>query len=343
MQKLLIATNNQGKVLEFHELLKGLPYALVTPKELGIKLDVEENGATYRENARIKAEAFALGANDYLVKLPDRLEVVARIRHHSKGYINMLQKNEAHRALESSQKVLAEDLALAADYVKSLLPAPLQEPLKTSWLYVPSMELGGDAFGYHWQDQEHFAMYLLDVCGHGVGAALLSVSVMNLLRARALPGVDFNRPDEVLSALSSAFQMERQNNMYFTIWYGIYDKTRRELVCASGGHPPVILVGPEASVTTLQAEGAIIGGWAGAKYQCLCAKIPPGSRLYAFTDGIFEIEKPDGKFWQFEDFVRLLADSTPGEPGTERIIRHVRQVRGKDIFDDDITLVEVLF
>ena len=59
MQKLLIATNNQGKVLEFHELLKGLPYALVTPKELGIKLDVEENGATYRENARIKAEAFA--------------------------------------------------------------------------------------------------------------------------------------------------------------------------------------------------------------------------------------------------------------------------------------------
>ncbi len=59
MQKLLIATNNQGKVLEFHELLKGLPYELVTPKQLGIKLDVEESGTAYLENARIKAAAFA--------------------------------------------------------------------------------------------------------------------------------------------------------------------------------------------------------------------------------------------------------------------------------------------
>ncbi len=59
MQKLLIATNNQGKVLEFQELFKGLPYELVTPKQLGIKLDVEESGTTYRENARIKAAAFA--------------------------------------------------------------------------------------------------------------------------------------------------------------------------------------------------------------------------------------------------------------------------------------------
>ncbi len=58
MPKLLIATNNQGKVREFQELLQGLPYELVTPKELGIRLDVEENGKTYQENARIKAAAF---------------------------------------------------------------------------------------------------------------------------------------------------------------------------------------------------------------------------------------------------------------------------------------------
>lgn len=59
MQTLLIATNNQGKVREFQELLRGLPYELVTPKDLGIKLDVEESGKTYQENARIKAVAFA--------------------------------------------------------------------------------------------------------------------------------------------------------------------------------------------------------------------------------------------------------------------------------------------
>ena len=52
-----------------------------------------------KEEPTVKAEAFALGANDYIVKLPDRLELLARIRYHSKGYINLLQRNEAYEAL----------------------------------------------------------------------------------------------------------------------------------------------------------------------------------------------------------------------------------------------------
>ena len=51
-----------------------------------------------KEEATTKAKAFAVGANDYLVKLPDRIELLARIRYHSKGYINLLQRNEAYRA-----------------------------------------------------------------------------------------------------------------------------------------------------------------------------------------------------------------------------------------------------
>jgi XTP/dITP diphosphohydrolase len=77
MQKLLIATNNQGKVREFQELLQGLPYELVTPKELGIKLDVEENGKTYQENARIKAEAFARASGLLTLSDDSGLEVDA--------------------------------------------------------------------------------------------------------------------------------------------------------------------------------------------------------------------------------------------------------------------------
>ena len=79
---------------------------------------------------------------------------------------------------------LNEELAEAADYVKSMLPEPISEgPVKTDWKFVPSTSLGGDAFGYHWIDGDHFAIYLLDVSGHGVGAALLSVSVMRALHS----------------------------------------------------------------------------------------------------------------------------------------------------------------
>ncbi|MFM8411826.1 MAG: response regulator, partial [Alphaproteobacteria bacterium] len=175
-----------------------------------------------KEEATTKADAFAAGANDYLVKLPDRIELVARIRHHSRGYIHLLQRNDAYAKLLASQQALAAELGEAADYVRSLLPAPLSGPIESAWEFVPSTSLGGDSLGHHWIDDDHLAVYVLDVCGHGVGAALLSVSAMNVLGTRTLPGVDFRDPAAVLAALNDAFQMDRQNEMYFTIWYGVY-------------------------------------------------------------------------------------------------------------------------
>jgi sigma-B regulation protein RsbU (phosphoserine phosphatase) len=80
-----------------------------------------------KEEPVTKAEAFGLGANDYLVKLPDPVELIARVRHHSGGYIAQLERNEAFAALERSQKALARELAQAAAYVRSLLPEPVAD------------------------------------------------------------------------------------------------------------------------------------------------------------------------------------------------------------------------
>ena len=203
-----------------------------------------------KEEPKIKAEAFGLGANDYIVKLPDRLELLARIRYHSKGYINLLQRNEAYRALQASQNLLAKDVAQAAKYVYSLLPEKLKKgDIRTDWRFIPSAELGGDSFGYDWVDDDHFAFYLLDVSGHGVGAALLSVSALNALRSQSLPQTDFRDPGQVLTALNKAFPMEQQNGLFFTIWYGIYHRPTRRLDYAGGGHPPALLLtGPDRRV-----------------------------------------------------------------------------------------------
>jgi sigma-B regulation protein RsbU (phosphoserine phosphatase) len=73
-----------------------------------------------KEEPATKAEAFAAGANDYLVKLPDPVELIARIRYHSGGYIALLQRNQAFAALEESQNALAAELNEAADYVRCL-------------------------------------------------------------------------------------------------------------------------------------------------------------------------------------------------------------------------------
>src|SRR5205823_2247965 len=139
-----------------------------------------------------------------------KVELIARIRYHSRGYIALLERNEAYRKLAESQQLLAEEVAQAARYVESLLPRPLSEgPVRVDWRFIPSTWLGGDSFGYHWLDDDHFAVYLLDVSGHGVGASLLSVSAMNVLRSQALPNTDFRDPGQVLRGLSATFQMEK--------------------------------------------------------------------------------------------------------------------------------------
>jgi sigma-B regulation protein RsbU (phosphoserine phosphatase) len=299
-----------------------------------------------KEEPAVKAEAFALGANDYIVKLPDRLELVARVRYHSRGYIALEERNEAFAALQASQQVLANDIATAARYVRSLLPPPCEEgPIRADWRFIPSATLGGDAFGYHALDAEHFAVYLLDVCGHGVGAALLSVSALNAIRSEALPATDFHDPGAVLAALNRAFPMERQNDMFFTIWYGVHHAPSGTLRWAGGGHPPAMLLEPGASrPRLLDSDGPLIGAVDGLEFDSSEAPVPPGSRLFVYSDGAFEIGLPDGGMWAFDEFVATLTAPPAGaESPMDRLVTHVRGISGREDFNDDFSMVELRF
>ena len=299
-----------------------------------------------KEEPAVKAEAFAQGANDYIVKLPDRLELAARIRHHSRGYVALVERNEAFTALQASQQTLANDIATAAAYVRSLLPAPLDDgAVRADWRFIPSAALGGDAFGYHALDADHFAVYLLDVCGHGVGAALLSVSALNAIRSEALPQTDFHDPGAVLAALNKAFPMERQNDMFFTIWYGVYHLPTRRLRWAGGGHPPAVLVGPDgAPPRLLDSDGPLIGAVDGLDFNSSEADVPAGARLFVYSDGAFEISRPDGSMWPFGEFLEALVAPPRGpENPIDSLVSVIRGVACRDDFNDDFSMVELAF
>lgn len=301
-----------------------------------------------KEDPKVKAEAFALGANDYIVKLPDRLELIARIRYHSSAYIRLLERNEAFKKLAESQKILEGELAEAAGYVRSLLPAPMQGVINTDWRFIPSTQLGGDAFGYHWLDDRYFAIYLLDVCGHGVGAALLSISVINVLRSYSLPRANFHDPSSVLKELNLAFQMENHNDMFFTIWYGVYDKETHQILYASGGHPPAILMtGPsvdQVSLHQLKTPGIVIGGFPDAHFENGSCQIEKFNRLFIFSDGVFEILKQNGEMMTFDEFKNLLL-KMPMTEGLELnfIVDQVQNISGKNTFVDDFSLLQATF
>ena len=124
---------------------------------------------------------------------------------------------ETQRALVESQQHLSHELEQAARYVRSRLPRPMGGEVASDWRFIPSQTLGGDIFDYYWVDGDHLVAYLVDASGHGVGSALLSTSVMDVLRTHALPDTDVRDPGAVLTALNAAFQMTDHGNKYFTI------------------------------------------------------------------------------------------------------------------------------
>ena len=169
----------------------------------------------------------AMPAPTMLRRRSSRRDRVARAR---KSHLTDVSLRAMRTAGDERAVGQQRDLERAANYVQSLLAQPIDEgPLRTEWMFRPSARLGGDAFGCDRLDGQTFAVYLFDVCGHGIGAAMHSVSVLNVLRQRAVPGADLRNPREVLTSLNAMFQMDSHDGQYFTMWYGVYDTDARLL------------------------------------------------------------------------------------------------------------------
>jgi sigma-B regulation protein RsbU (phosphoserine phosphatase) len=290
------------------------------------------------------ARCIALGAEDYLPKSFDPILLKARISAclSKKHYRDQEQKYI--KALLESQRQLERELAEAADYVKDLLPKPPADgPFRAEWIFQPSTKLGGDCFDYHWAGPDKLVIFLLDVSGHGIGAALLSVSVMNVLRSQVLPQTDFTNPAAVLGALNQNFQMETQNNMYFTIWYGVWTPSTGDLDFACAGAPPAVLLPPDGEPVELGTPDMIIGVDPEYTYVNRRVTTVPGSRMYLFSDGVYEVRKTGGTMMTFREFTDLLAyqsrlasQSTVGD-----VLQQIQGLAGADHFDDDFSLLEI--
>jgi len=241
---------------------------------------------------------------------------------------------------------LQRDLAKARNYVTSLLPAPIVAgPIRTDWCFQPSTQLGGDAFSYGRLDDEHVLAYLIDVSGHGVGAAMHSVTVLNVLRQRALPNTDFRDPSQVLASLNSTFQMDDHDGMYFTAWYGVYALRERRLAYASAGHHAGYLYAPGRPPAALRTPGLMIGGAPAARYATDTVEVPPGAALYLFSDGVFEVTaRDDGRQCGLDDFLPLLAGAAAAVPGeSARVHEAVRALAKPGPLDDDFSLLLIQF
>ncbi len=244
---------------------------------------------------------------------------------------------------------LQDEMRKAAEYVESVLPADLHGPVEVTSRYLPALELGGDWFHYRWLDDDHLKVYLIDVSGHGIRPALLSMSVHNLMRSDSLPTSDLLEPDRVLDKLNSLFRMDEQGDSYFTIWYGVYQVSTRTLRYACAGHPPALLLnrdGGGVTVSRLSTQAWPIGMFPDADYTCRSQSVPRGGQLLLYSDGAFELpfDSATGAPWSQESFVALVAElAAQPDWSLDDLLTRLRALSPSGDFDDDCALVLLTF
>lgn len=289
-------------------------------------------------------EGMEAGADDFLSKPWDQNELHARLRAGIR-IIELEQDLEQRNSeLGTAHALMKKDLAAAVDYVMSLIPEANLDPVAFDWRYIPSSDLGGDTFGYHRIDDRKIALYLVDVTGHGLDSALLSVSIINVLRLGALPDTDFRDPGAVLYGLNERFQGPEQGGKLFTIWYGVIDIEHRILSWAGGGHPDAILLQSDKEPTLLPSTGLMMGVLRGEHFETLSRPLSAGARIYMYSDGVYEITQSSGKIWSQPELVDYISRCRDNEPGImDNILAYVRELRGSSTLEDDFTIVEAIY
>jgi phosphoserine phosphatase RsbU/P len=280
----------------------------------------------------------------------NKLETLARLAamvEHELGMVGLIRTQrellETKTQLITAQTQLAHELSEAAAYVKSLLPAPLEGSIRTDWQFVSSSTLGGDFFGYRWLNDHRLAIYLLDVMGHGVGAALLSTSVESALRGGALANLAFDDPAAVMRALNVAFPMQENDGRFFSMWYGVYNGRDRSLVYTDAGHPPALMFDGD-EVSRLGATGTMVGLLPECEFQANRIVVSRGSRLYLYSDGAYEVTTPEGGMLMLEGLQDIIARAVMTDgPQTAEILRLIREAHGKMELQDDVSLLEITF
>jgi PAS domain S-box-containing protein len=315
----------------------------VSGEFLGVLLTIQDVHEDVMRAQQTRASAFELEmTNRELADTKDRIEAQAG------QLVIALEEVKAAdaRAQEQNAKLL-KDLESARRIQHSLLPRNIPEvaEVRFSFRYEPCEGVGGDFFDVFLLDPHHLAIYLADVSGHGVSAAMLAVFAKQAIKTIE---TTFRRgivpPDEVLTRLNQELIRAQFEDMPFiTIFYGVLDTRTMNLTFSAAAHPvPILLDAGSGGVRTLAyPETSPLGWFTEEKYALVEAEIRPGERLLLHTDGVTEIFSEAGELIEHDGFHGRLQELADREPDAfaAAILEMVRAYTGKTVQDDDITLL----
>lgn len=313
-----------------------------------------------------------LGANDYVTKPFDPPIVLARVQTQLalKRAVEQTLRLEldiawhngelqiANEALSAANAEMRADLDLAGRLQRAMLPTapPAVAGLECAWRFQPCEALGGDMFNVVRLDEHHVALHMLDVSGHGVKAALLSVSVQRLLMPVAdQPGVVQRRnaageleptpPADVATELNRRFQLEDDIELYFTLFYGVLDLRTGALRYVCAGLPGPLLLPRDGPPRDLTEPVFAIGWLEGTQYEERRLELRPGDRLFILSDGILEARGPGNEYLGPLRAIDALARASSEAPLCAAIDEVVlaAEAWSDGLLDDDVSALAIRF
>ena len=290
------------------------------------------------------------GADDFLTKPFHRDELQVRVRTGARI-------TKLNRELNESNQRLKSGLEAAGQIQRSFLPTtkPRIAGFEFAWVSRPFGGLGGDMFHVVLIDKENVGIYVLDVTGEGISAALLATNLSRILSSASDPAsllverTDDSRahrvlePAEVARRLNQRFSGQ-ESNQYFTMVYGVLNLASREFRFTSAGHPPFLHQRAGGSPRMLDVGGYPIGMASESEpFHQAAVQLHSGDRLLMYSDGVPDAMNTEGEVFGaarlIESVTRLYSHSL--DQMVSRLLSEIDEWRGDGERNDDMTILAV--
>jgi len=300
-------------------------------------------------------EGMEAGADDFIAKPIDMRELEVRLRA-GERIVRLEQKLSLQNSqLQAANAEMRLNMESAVKIQESLLPEELPEVkgIGFAWRYRPFHALAGDILNIFQLDDKHLGLYILDVSGHGVAAALLAVSLSRMLtpalnrssllwsRQKDGHGYEISAPLYVAGQLNKQFQLNEKNQQFFTFAYGIINTENNEFKYVSAGHPGLIVIHNNEEPACIDIDSFPIGFVETPGYEEQVIKLNPGDRLYFYSDGLIENPNPEGKLFDIDSILNSLQEfkSESLEQSLEGLLFALEAWCKGARFTDDVTLL----
>jgi phosphoserine phosphatase RsbU/P len=286
------------------------------------------------EEVQNKTRGFEAGANDYLTKPFEMLEVKARVRS--------LLKAKAYS--DAVKEQIAGELRVAREIQMGMLPhdfRSVEQRYRVSFGAVlePAREVGGDLYGVCDAAPERLVVFIGDVSGKGLAASMFMVRAISLAR---LLSREIAEPERILARLNDELAIDNPSGMFVTFLCGVYDPGAGRFALANAGHcRPVLLPAQGSPYWAVKNLGTALGFEPGLTFERTDLNIAKGDVLLFYTDGVTEAfndrEECYGADRLLADLAAFSGQSAPAM--TASLLTRVRAFTGKAPQSDDIAIL----